>query len=81
MPAILENTPESFFTDLKTKLKATSNYAFDKLTGIRGITPVKPKAAMYMMVGIEIKEFKDIEDDVDFSKKILHEECVLLFPS
>jgi len=67
--------------DLKLKLKTTSNFAFEQLQGIRGITPVKPRAAMYMMVGIEIAEFKDIEDDLDFAKKLLNEACVLVFPS
>ena len=43
--------------------------------------PVKATAAMYMMVGIQVEEFKDIEDDVDFAKKLLNEECVLVFPS
>jgi len=28
---------------------------------------------MYMMVKIEIDEFKDIEDDLDFAVKLLHE--------
>jgi aspartate/methionine/tyrosine aminotransferase len=35
--------------------------------------PVKAKAAMYMMVTIQIKEFEDITDDVDFAKKLLNE--------
>ena len=36
---------------------------------------------MYMMVGLDIEEFADIADDVDFAKKMLGEECVLVFPS
>ena len=34
-----------------------------------------------MMVGIDTNEFSDINDDLDFCKKILEEECVLIFPS
>lgn len=36
---------------------------------------------MYMMVKIEVEEFRDIEDDIDFSKKLLAEQCTLVFPS
>jgi aspartate/methionine/tyrosine aminotransferase len=81
LPAILENTPESFFVALKSKLKESSTFAFEKLSGIRGIKPIKAKAAMYMMVGLDIGEFADVADDVDFAKKMLGEECVLVFPS
>jgi len=36
---------------------------------------------MYMMVGINPDDFKDIEDDVDFCKKLLAEENCFTFPS
>jgi len=36
---------------------------------------------MYMMVGINPEEFKDIENDVDFCKKLLAEENCFTFPS
>ena len=36
---------------------------------------------MYMMVKINAEEFKDIEDDVDFCKKLLAEQNCFTFPS
>jgi tyrosine aminotransferase len=36
---------------------------------------------MYMMVKIEVEEFTDISDDLDFCKKLLTEQCCLVFPS
>ena len=35
---------------------------------------------MYMMVCIDISQFKDIENDVDFCKKLLAEEYILCMP-
>ena len=32
------------------------------------------------MIGIDIETFKDIEDDIDFAKKLLNEKFVLVFP-
>ena len=36
---------------------------------------------MYMMVRIDIEEFEDVTDDLDFAKKLLAEQCCLVFPS
>jgi tyrosine aminotransferase len=36
---------------------------------------------MYMMVRIKLDEFVDIENDLDFCKKLLTEECILTFPA
>jgi len=69
----LKEVTEEHFTSLKSKLKITSDHAFSKLSELRGVTPIKARGAMYMMVKIEIDEFKDIEDDLDFAVKLLHE--------
>ena len=66
---------------MKSKLQVTSRYAFEKLSGIHGIKPVRANAAMYMMVCIDKEEFADIKDDVDFCSKLLNEQCCLVFPA
>ena len=50
-----------------------------KLSDIRGIEPIKVKAALYMRVKFE--EFEDIRDDMEFCQKLLEEQCCLLIPS
>jgi tyrosine aminotransferase len=67
--------------NMKSKLKECSNHAFSRLSGIRGIQPIQAKAAMYMMVRINIEDFEDIADDVDFCKKLLNEQFCLVFPA
>jgi len=64
---------QEFFENLKRKLKECSDTALASLSGIRGLTPIKAKAAMYMMVKIDMNEFEDIHDDIDFAKKLLAE--------
>ena len=73
LPKILKEVGDDHFDTLKKKLKTTADYAFDRLSQIRGITPIKSSAAMYMMIKINIDELADIEDDLDFAKKLLHE--------
>ena len=81
LPRILKEVPESHFEGMKAKLAQTSQAAFARLSGIRGITPIRSSAAMYMMVRIEFEQFEDIEDDVAFCRQLLHEQNCLTFPS
>jgi len=81
LPKILKDTPEAHFDNLKTKLKSATDEAFERLENIRGLTPVKASAAMYMMVKIDFTQFKDIDGDVDFCKKLLAEQNCFTFPS
>lgn len=72
---------EPYFEDTKTVLRQASQKCFDILKEIKGLKPVKGKGAMYMMVGIEIEQFKDIEDDLDFCKKMVAEAQVFCLPA
>eukprot|EP00347_Sterkiella_histriomuscorum_P004567 403359972 len=81
LPRILEEVQEDHFISLKSKLKEASDFAYEKISQIRGLSPIKASAAMYMMVKINMEEFADIEDDIDFCKKFLNEECTLIFPA
>lgn len=53
----------------------------EKLDGIPGLTPVMPRGAMYLMVGIDPAKFKDIKNDVDFTQKLLREQSVFCLPA
>lgn len=80
IPDILEKTPASFFESTIQQLQDNVNLSIKALTPIDGLVPVNPQGAMYMMVGIEIEKFKDIENDVQFSAKLLDEENVVCLP-
>ena len=67
--------------NMKGKLLASSSAAYDFIKDIRGVTPIKPSAAMYMMIRIEMDEFEGFEDDVDFCHKLLLDQNCLTFPS
>ncbi|KAI7895582.1 tyrosine aminotransferase [Mucor mucedo] len=80
IPDILEKTPASFFESTIQQLQDNVKLSVEALTPIDGLVPVNPQGAMYMMVGIEIEKFKDIENDVQFSAKLLDEENVVCLP-
>ena len=81
LPRILKEVPDSYFEGVRQRLAASSEAAFTRLQAIRGVTPIKSSAAMYMMVRIDFDEFKDFESDVDFCSKFLQEQNVLTYPS
>lgn len=80
IPDILEKTPASFFEATIKQLEDNVKLSIDVVSKIDGLVPVNPQGAMYMMVGIEIEKFKDIENDVQFSAKLLAEENVVCLP-
>jgi len=81
LPKILKEVPDSFYENMKAKLSASSQAAFSRLSTIRGVTPIRSSAAMYMMVRIECDQFSDIGDDIEFCRKLLTEQNCLTFPS
>ncbi|KAI7900592.1 tyrosine aminotransferase [Cokeromyces recurvatus] len=80
LPEILQKTPASFYQETIKQLEKNVDLSIRELSKIDGLNPVNPQGAMYMMVGIDIEKFKDIESDVDFSAKLLNEENVVCLP-
>lgn len=74
LPRIIREVGDDYFESVRSKLRFIARYAYEKLSNIKGLTPYKTKAALYMMVKIHFEEFEDISDDVDFCKKFLAEE-------
>jgi len=75
----LQDTPESYYKQVLALLKHNAEYCAKRAAAIDHLHPVQPQGAMYMMVKIDIEKL-NIEDDVDFCKKMLAEESVGLLP-
>jgi len=80
IPSILVDTPSSYYTELNGKLKQQEQLMYDQFASIKGLTPIKARGAMYLMVKIEMKQFQGIQDDIDFANKLLKEQGVLCLP-
>jgi len=76
----LLNTPQNYYDELFSSLGKQALYLCNRLSKIEGLKVVKPGGAIYMMFGIEVEQFKEIADDVEFSKKLLMEEMVFVLP-
>ncbi|KAM6937357.1 tyrosine aminotransferase [Xenentodon cancila] len=81
LESILNNTPQSFFSNTISFLKSNSEICFNELSTISGLNPVMPSGAMYLMVGIEMDHFPDFKDDVDFTQRLVTDQSVFCLPA
>lgn len=80
IPSILKNTPKAFYSGLNKTLSHAASIVYEACEKISCLNPVKPQGAMYLMVEILTQRLKDIDDDVQFSQKLLKEEAVVVLP-
>eukprot|EP01132_Coremiostelium_polycephalum_P007741 gene7741-9521_t len=83
LPEILDKSNveiQKFFQDINLVLEKNSKLTVDQLSKVDGLKPVESSGTMYQMIGIDIKKFKDIKDDVEFMGKLLEEESVFVLP-
>ncbi|CAI2177037.1 14528_t:CDS:2 [Funneliformis geosporum] len=80
LPDIIMNTSQSFYDATNMILQENAKLSASFLEKISGLHVIVPQGAMFMMVGINVGEFKDINNDVEFSEKLVQEESVLCLP-
>ncbi|KYQ96801.1 tyrosine transaminase [Tieghemostelium lacteum] len=83
LPTILDVNNEGiqkFFKEVNKTLECHSNLTVELLSKVDGLSPIVSHGAMYQMVGIDTKKFKDIDNDVTFMGKLLEEESVFVLP-
>jgi tyrosine aminotransferase len=64
---------------LRLTLEKQAQFLYRKLSECRGLSALTPQGAMYSMVRIDLAML-DLQDDIDFSTKLLAEENVFVLP-
>lgn len=80
LPAILSETPKTFFADSIDAVKTNAETAYLALSRVPGLRPIMPAGAMYMMVGIDMPRFPEFNEDLDFVEKMVSEQSVFCLP-
>lgn len=80
IPKLFKQIPDSYLTDLNKRLEANARTLETGLSQVPGLEVISPQGAMYVMVKINLNEFKDITNDADFSHKLKWEESVEVLP-
>lgn len=80
LPAILRNTPQTFYEDVIHTLHLHSKLAFNCLDNTPGLRPIMPHGAMYMMVYVDLPHFPEFNSDIEFMQRLVQEESVWCLP-
>ncbi|CAL8102320.1 unnamed protein product [Orchesella dallaii] len=80
LPEILRNTPQSFFDDTIAQVQANAEISYERLRVCPGLKPVKPKGAMYMMVGIDMTRYPEFATEFQFVERLVSEQSVFCLP-
>ncbi|KAG5682905.1 hypothetical protein PVAND_012223 [Polypedilum vanderplanki] len=80
LPEILQNVPQTFFDETVKKVQLHAMTAFKLLKNIKGLIPIEPRGAFYMMIKIEFENFPKFKSDLEFVEALTEEESVKAFP-
>lgn len=80
LPHLLEETPASYHEQNRANLEKHAMHVANALGAVPGLSVVVPRGAMYIMVGIDVKQFKDIKDDAEFCDLLVKEQSVICLP-
>ncbi|XP_043213359.1 tyrosine aminotransferase-like isoform X1 [Amphibalanus amphitrite] len=80
LPTILSGTPAEFFSATLQLVQANAEIAFKRLSEIKGLKPVMPSGAMYMMVGIDMARLPEFETDLQVVEAMVTEQSVFCLP-
>ena len=80
LPSILKYTPQSFYDNLVDVFHNNAILAYELLKEIRGLKPVMPTGAMYMMIGIDIDNFPEYNTELHFVQDLVKEQSVFCLP-
>lgn len=80
LPEILTTVPQSFFDETVKKVQLHAMTAFNLLSNVPGLEPIKPSGAFYMMIKIHLEHFKKFSTDLEFIEALTEEQSVLTFP-
>ncbi|MQL76892.1 hypothetical protein Taro_009281 [Colocasia esculenta] len=81
VPYLLSSACDEFHKHVMELLEISSNSVYKKITEIEGFKcHFKPQGAMFTMVEINTSELVGVKDDMDFARKLMKEESVLVLP-
>lgn len=77
LPQILNETPQSYFDNIKQVISTNALIVYDILSHMPGLKPLRPQGAMYMMVGFEYNIYGN---ETEFVQRLITEESIYCLP-
>eukprot|EP00177_Eucheuma_denticulatum_P007079 GFKZ01012876.1.p1 GENE.GFKZ01012876.1~~GFKZ01012876.1.p1 ORF type:complete len:891 (-),score=105.03 GFKZ01012876.1:113-2785(-) len=80
VPTLLKHgVKDEAFVAVMRELEGNARFIESELGKIQGLRCIRPQGAMYAMVGVDVERL-GLEDDMEFTKKLLVEEAVFVLP-
>ncbi|XP_013201163.2 tyrosine aminotransferase-like [Amyelois transitella] len=80
LPEILASIPRDYFNSMMLFIESQAKLAFNKLKDARGLRPIMPQGAMYMMIEVEMSIFPQFETETDFVEALFEQQSVMCIP-
>ena len=80
IPRLLDDTPAEWFEGNMKAIEDCADVAYDTLKKIPGLNPIRPRGAMYMMVGIDRSVLTTIRNDIHFTEELMKCKSVFCLP-
>jgi tyrosine aminotransferase len=76
VPDILRDTQREWYATAIAVVERSARACADALSDVAGLTVVRPRGSLYMLVGVDASSFEGIVDEWDFVQKLVWEEAV-----
>jgi len=80
IPRILETVPNGFYHQVIHKLKANADFLHSRISQFPALSMSRPQGAMYALVSIDLRKFRDIRSSQEFAEKLAWEQGVVVLP-
>jgi tyrosine aminotransferase len=81
IPQILESTSQEYYDSVMNILAENANIVFERMSKLPGLIPRKASGAMYLMIGLDLKCFPGINNDMEFVQMLIKEQSVFCLPA
>jgi tyrosine aminotransferase len=80
LPDLLLSTPQEYYASSLAELQRNAEFSYERIRSMKGLGAIQPQGAMYMMIKVNVDNLVGVEDDIEFTRKLLAEQAVSVLP-
>ncbi|KAL4434856.1 hypothetical protein ABPG74_021195 [Tetrahymena malaccensis] len=80
LPELLDTLTADFTKNFMKTFEENYNYLYEEFSNIKGLKPIPAQGTFYISVLIDLNQFKNFKNDVDFLQALNEEENIQILP-